>query len=151
MRRSFTQRWLLVLQSFLCLACILWALNICCTHSLPLLVQAAPSLAWHNSNLRTNGALGIGPAWPPNLQHIDIWSAIELPTTAAEQTSAEEPEMRSLQAIEGFQYADSDADASYEGTSGGLNGTQVEQKIAGKQKHGKHEEAAISGSKIWNL
>ncbi|XP_011187933.2 uncharacterized protein LOC105215619 [Zeugodacus cucurbitae] len=139
---SHTQRLFMALQYLLRLACILLALNICGAHSLPLLVQAAPSLAWHNSNLndvRTNGTHSIGPTWPPNLQHIDIWSAVELPSYAAAQMAEDEdePEVQSLQAIEGFQYAGANFEDSYDGLSSGLNGTQVEQKSGCKPKRGK--------------
>ncbi|XP_011209114.2 uncharacterized protein LOC105230186 isoform X2 [Bactrocera dorsalis] len=116
------------------LACTLLALNSCCTHTPALLVQAAPSLAWHNSDLRINGTHSIDRAWPPNLQHIDIWSAIDLSSSAAELGAEQEPEVQSWHAIEDFQYAGANFLAPHERTSGGLNGTQVQQKVGNKPK-----------------
>uniref|UniRef100_A0A0K8VDH5 CUB domain-containing protein n=1 Tax=Bactrocera latifrons TaxID=174628 RepID=A0A0K8VDH5_BACLA len=130
----FTKRCLLALQTLLRLACTLLALNSCYTHTPALFVQAAPSLAWHNSDLRTNGTHSIDRAWPPNLQHIDIWSAIGQSSSAAELAADEEPEVQSWHVIEDFQYDGTDLAAPHEYTSGGLNGTQVQQKVSKRPK-----------------
>ncbi|XP_067633166.1 uncharacterized protein [Eurosta solidaginis] len=63
-------------------------------------------------NVTINGALSLENAWPPNLQHFDIWNTVETPIDGAAHTREDEPEVLLLQINEGFQYVGKNIDVA---------------------------------------
>ncbi|XP_020716701.1 uncharacterized protein LOC101449661 [Ceratitis capitata] len=129
----------------------LLTLHTCCKYTVPSPAHAAPNIAhWPSSNLHSNERYNVASAWPPSLQHIDIWNAIHTPTNSA--IPEEDLEVLSQQANEGFQYAGVNYEASFKATPNTINDKQVEQKLNVKLKHGVTKninEKNLENNTIW--